>query len=313
MGVGYAIDITCRGEKKKIKALEKFLVNGEHPDLGKLDDEKYEELKNSLDTCSNVFYQSALFSKENNMHFEVEETDTDCEKIVNELVMQIYRMAFFEGIDFFIVGGTSVGDDYGTFYYIWEKGKQEDSGSWTDLSWERNTKLGEALIKKCKTWATSEGSVTVDDLWQRAHKSYENKDYVKALALFARLVKLQPDHDRAWYFSGYCNYFMDEFKEAIKCISKAIEYHPGKGQEPWEGCYYSDRGEMYLNCNDYEKSIADYRKALELNPNSEEVQKGLESALKRKEEEERPAVPLRRPKGASGPAMSCLGLNGLVT
>ncbi|MDB1931949.1 tetratricopeptide repeat protein [Clostridium tertium] len=69
-------------------------------------------------------------------------------------------------------------------------------------------------------------------------------------------------NDKNYYDEGMEHYEKNEYDEAIKCFTKAIELEIDSAKG------YYNRGRSYHKKKEYNKSIEDYTKVLELNPNS---------------------------------------------
>lgn len=73
--------------------------------------------------------------------------------------------------------------------------------------------------------------------------------------------------------SGDASYKAKNYKSAIDCYNEAIKYNP---HDPVS---YFKRGNTYKAMKDYNHAVEDYKKALELDPNYEEVIKTLQEML----------------------------------
>jgi len=83
-----------------------------------------------------------------------------------------------------------------------------------------------------------------------ALKAFEKKTFLN--------INLNLEDASSDYGKGLFSRINEEYNDAIKFFSKAIEF------EPDNPGLYSSRGEVYWQMEDYEKSLQDYKKALEL-------------------------------------------------
>ncbi len=63
-----------------------------------------------------------------------------------------------------------------------------------------------------------------------------------------------------WFYSGVAKFNLKDYRGAIADYNKAIEL------DPTEATAYNNRGHVKLNLEDYRGAIADCNKAIELNP-----------------------------------------------
>lgn len=69
-----------------------------------------------------------------------------------------------------------------------------------------------------------------------------------------------PAFDRAYYSMGYAYYDLKQYEKSIQNFSKAIELNPKIADS------YNGRGWVYGTINDYQNAINDFTKAIELKP-----------------------------------------------
>lgn len=131
-------------------------------------------------------------------------------------------------------------------------------------------------------------------LWDDANSMLEKRDYDKAIALYSELISLQPDFIGSYRNRGICYFYKEMYNPAINDLTKFINsdqtdpasyrargwsYYNLKNLnaalsdfdmqvkiKPTYEAYYN-RGSAKSQLNDNVGAIADYTKAINLNPN----------------------------------------------
>ncbi len=99
--------------------------------------------------------------------------------------------------------------------------------------------------------------------YQYLHRVYtEQKDTANIVATLEAGIKLFPD--RPYFLLNLVNHyiFAGQTEEAITYLNKAIEQDPKNVQ------FYSIKGSLFLQINEFEKAIAAFDEALAIDPNS---------------------------------------------
>lgn len=81
---------------------------------------------------------------------------------------------------------------------------------------------------------------------------------IGAITYFKKAIELDPTSASAYFNQGICHGELDQYKEAIACINKAIDMYPEKA------LYFYGRAMVYLLSGDKDKAIEDFRRAAEL-------------------------------------------------
>ncbi|MFC2050431.1 tetratricopeptide repeat protein [Chloroflexota bacterium] len=85
----------------------------------------------------------------------------------------------------------------------------------------------------------------------------------RAIAERTKVLDLPPSIYASSYFARGLEYEdIDEYDKAIACYTKAIEL------DPEDALYYRFRGHAYEDRGEYDEAIADYTRAIELDPES---------------------------------------------
>ena len=116
-------------------------------------------------------------------------------------------------------------------------------------------------------------SAEAGEIWQRANKALSAEDYAKAVAELSEVLKLLPNDDDSFTEGVYTctkgdiyqergSYYgsLEQPEKALADFDKAISLEPKKG-----GHYYS-RSLFYIKNGEMEKAKADIEKAAELDP-----------------------------------------------
>ena len=103
-------------------------------------------------------------------------------------------------------------------------------------------------------------SATADDLFDSGLAALRNRNYELAVALFERVVALEPKHKDAWNNLGRAYLGMLNGEAAIRAFQKAVE------ADPYDEFAYNNLGLAYWRRQKYEEAVAAFRKQLEMNP-----------------------------------------------
>ncbi len=99
---------------------------------------------------------------------------------------------------------------------------------------------------------------------REGNKSYENKDYDKALSKFAKAYKMKPEQNELLNNIAASQYRNGIFKDAGATYENVLKMS-GTRKEKADAFY--NIGNSYLQAADYKKSVEAYQNALRLNPN----------------------------------------------
>lgn len=94
-------------------------------------------------------------------------------------------------------------------------------------------------------------------------------DYKSASRLIEEGIKNNPDFASYYITRGKININKEKFENAIDDFNRALDL--GKGDKEIENMVYVNRGAAYQKLFDNEKALADYSKAIELNPENPNV------------------------------------------
>ncbi|MBC3880835.1 glycosyltransferase family protein [Undibacterium sp. LX40W] len=128
-------------------------------------------------------------------------------------------------------------------------------------------------------------SVTAESLFKAAGEAFDRDDTVKALDLYAQVIHLQPDFEKAHVMLGFLYKERGNLLKAKLHLSKAVELKADLAD-----AWYLLGGIASLE-NDAETAIKNWRRSIEISPSQEHVYVELSFALyQRKQVEEAVAV-----------------------
>ena len=117
----------------------------------------------------------------------------------------------------------------------------------------------------------------------RAMKQMNRAEIEKALSDYDKAIKLDPAFTEAYLMRGLAHKLSGKYDKALADYNKALELDPAnasakdsikqlqdeRASAPPEGknpAFYCERGSAYLNGGEVDKALADFNKAVELNP-----------------------------------------------
>jgi tetratricopeptide (TPR) repeat protein len=96
--------------------------------------------------------------------------------------------------------------------------------------------------------------------YRQADDLVKSGNYADAMLLFEKAKLLHPDHPDLLHDMAVCFFHMKKRKEALRCLDRAMELQP---ENPYR---YASRGFIRAAFKDVRGAMADYQKALELDP-----------------------------------------------
>jgi tetratricopeptide (TPR) repeat protein len=153
--------------------------------------------------------------------------------------------------------------------------------------------------------------VSVKELMTQALSRSTLGDYVRALELFDRVLRIEPGNQKALLGKGVAYRRLNKIASAIECLNQVLEIDAEnqaallnkggllEGQERWEEALYCynklveinprdeeawvKKGDVHLNLGKRNEALGSYREALEINPENHDVAQrfsALEDELK---------------------------------
>ena len=127
-------------------------------------------------------------------------------------------------------------------------------------------------------WARS-GDAAIDALMARGTEEMQSGQHDKAVATFTSVIKAQPDFAEGWNRRATVHYLAGEFERSIADCGEVLK------RNPLHFGALSGMGQIFFQMQDYDRALAWFRRALEVNPNMTGVElniKGIEELLRDK-------------------------------
>jgi tetratricopeptide (TPR) repeat protein len=129
-----------------------------------------------------------------------------------------------------------------------------------------------------------------EDMWiyfWRGEALTDKKDYDRALADYSEVLRLKPEFDRAYFNRGNLYNEKKDFDRAIADYSEVIRLHSSYAEPyrnrgiairlpPIVAEAYGNRGIAYERKGNPDRAIADFRQAMEIDPNHQNSREALE-------------------------------------
>src|ERR1035437_2702155 len=112
-------------------------------------------------------------------------------------------------------------------------------------------------------------SKDVQDHITKGKKLKENKDYKPAIDEFNKAIKLENDNGMTYWERAVCYENIEDYKNALCDIDRAIGYL--KGNKEWLYKLYFDKGFYEYELHDYKDANADFTNSLDINPKYSKV------------------------------------------
>jgi tetratricopeptide (TPR) repeat protein len=125
-------------------------------------------------------------------------------------------------------------------------------------------------------WSRS-GDAGIDRIMAQGVEEMQAGRLDKAIAAFSGVIARRPDFAEGWNKRATALYLAGEYRRSLADCAEVIKRNPNHFGA------LSGYGEIYFKLDDYEKAIAWWRRALEVNPNMLGVEiniKGAEELLK---------------------------------
>jgi len=127
-------------------------------------------------------------------------------------------------------------------------------------------------------WSRS-GDAGIDRTMARGVEDMQAGRHAEAVAAFSEVIRSRPDFAEGWNKRATAHYLAGEYRQSLSDCDEVVK------RNPYHFGALSGYGQIYFRLEDYEKAIAWWRRALEVNPNMLGVEfniKGAEQLLKEK-------------------------------
>jgi tetratricopeptide (TPR) repeat protein len=129
---------------------------------------------------------------------------------------------------------------------------------WIDDYWHEGKEFIEG---KKGTWSASKKEKEIVKHFRTGHSLYRKKIYRKALHEFDKVIELDPNNYRAYFWRGRVYIKVKRYKEATVDFKMVIKLKPDYADA------YDNLGWLYIQIHEYDESIEYLSKSLELKPN----------------------------------------------
>ncbi len=128
-------------------------------------------------------------------------------------------------------------------------------------------------------WSHS-GDARIDELYKKGVALMEESRTDEAIELFSRIIHDRPGFAEGWNKRATLYFLAGEYRKSLKDCAEVIK------RNPYHFGALSGQGQIYLELEEYEKALDYFRRALNVNPNLEKVERSIE-VLERVIEERR--------------------------
>jgi tetratricopeptide (TPR) repeat protein len=119
-------------------------------------------------------------------------------------------------------------------------------------------------------WSRS-GDARIDELLKRGVSQMRDEHFSEAIATFTRVIELKPDFAEGWNKRATAYYLAGEYRRSLADCDEVIK------RNPQHFGALSGYGQIYLQLGQPEKAIEYFRRALEVNPNLDQLQPLIEA------------------------------------
>ncbi len=127
-------------------------------------------------------------------------------------------------------------------------------------------------------WSRS-GEAEIDRLMAAGVEAMQAGRYQDSIATFSEVIRRRPDFPEGWNKRATVRYLADQLRESLADCDEVMK------RNPHHFGALSGYGQIYLRLEQYDKALAYWRRALEVNPNMLGVEiniKGVERLLQEK-------------------------------
>ncbi len=127
-------------------------------------------------------------------------------------------------------------------------------------------------------WGRS-GDAAIDRLMARGTEEMQSGQHAKAVATFTSVITAKPDFAEGWNRRATVYYLAGDYERSIADCGEVLK------RNPLHFGALSGMGQIFFQMQEYDRALAWYRRALEVNPNMTGVEiniKGIEELLREK-------------------------------
>ena len=137
----------------------------------------------------------------------------------------------------------------------------------------RDADAGVRTIAEQALWAvwSRSGDARVDSLLRRGISEMDAEHLSEAIATFTQVIELKPDFAEGWNKRATVYYLAGEYRRSLADCDEVIK------RNPQHFGALSGYGQIYLQLHQPEKALEYFRRAVEVNPNLDQVQSAIET------------------------------------
>jgi len=129
---------------------------------------------------------------------------------------------------------------------------------WIDDYWQEGKRF---INGKTGTWSSRKKEKEIIKHFSTGHSLYRKKIYRKALQEFDKVIQLDPNNYRAYFWRGRVHIKLKRYSNATVDFQMVIKLKPDYAEA------YDNLGWLYMQLVEYDESIKYLSKSLELKPN----------------------------------------------
>ena len=115
-----------------------------------------------------------------------------------------------------------------------------------------------------RIWGRS-GDAQVDRLYRTGMEQMGGGELQQSIATFTRIIELKPGFAEGWNKRATLYFLTGEYRKSLADCAEVIK------RNPYHFGALAGYGQIYLRLEDYARSLAYFRRALEVNPNMDSV------------------------------------------
>jgi len=134
-----------------------------------------------------------------------------------------------------------------------------------------------------RLWTRS-GDTTIDGLMAAGAERMQAGQLDEAIALFSEVIRRKPGFAEGWNKRATARYLAGDYQRSLADCDEVMK------RNPYHFGALSGYGQIYFLLEQYDKAIAYWRRALEVNPNMTGVERNIDNAEELLEEKRGRAI-----------------------
>ncbi len=129
-------------------------------------------------------------------------------------------------------------------------------------------------------WGRS-GDANVDALMERGAAQMQTRQLTEAVTTYSEVIRRKPAFAEGWNRRATAFFLSGEFKRSLADCDEVLK------RNPYHFGALAGSGQNWFHLEQYDKAIAAWRRALEVNPNLEGIEESIARAAKLQEQKRR--------------------------